>query len=329
MAIEIQVNGCRVTITTGGAVGGDDSGRGGDDSGRGGDDSGRGGDDSGRGGSQTAGCCGPTVIGPIVITCGRSNSGTGGDDSGRGGDDSGRGGDDSGRGGDDSGRGGSGTVSCCCPTVIGPIVISPCSAGKGSKASGLPPSIAVVRNPSKRGIKPPKNAEEFQMQQQEEDFWCWAAVSASVHNFLDPMNPVTQGMVATPVVRAEYPDLSSINCTATPDQCNLVARLDDALGMTENLLNPGGYCQNEHLVFDSIEQWVNAGIPVCARIVWASGGAHFIALDGFRVLPDGTPQVHVQDPTNGPSFQPYDILVSNYKPHLDSGVWQDTYLVQE
>ncbi len=167
---------------------------------------------------------------------------------------------------------------------------------------------------------------EFTMQAQQENEWCWAAVAVSLHEFLNPASAATwsQATLATPVLTLERAIASGVNCAETPDVCNLPARLDDALSILGNL-GAAGFLQGEHLTFESLQEWIDDQLPVCARIVWFSGGAHFIALDGYRVLSSGQQQVHVEDPLYGPSLQNYDDLVSDYPP---GGSWQDTYLVQ-
>jgi hypothetical protein len=159
------------------------------------------------------------------------------------------------------------------------------------------------------------------MQQQQAPDWCWAAVAVSVHKFLDPAkaNVWSQGTLANAL-------LNRVDCTQspTPDACDVPADLDAALSIVGNLGTPG-FLQGQHLTFNSLENWINQQLPVCARIVWFAGGAHFIALDGYVVLTSGEQLVHVQDPWQGPSFQIYDTLVSDYPP---GGAWTDTYTVQ-
>jgi hypothetical protein len=166
----------------------------------------------------------------------------------------------------------------------------------------------------------------FAMQVQQEPDWCWAAVAVSINDFLFPKPQPTweQKTLATPVLRLERQISNTIDCSATPDQCNYGAALDDALAKTGDLL-AGGTLLNQHLVFSSITAWIDQDTPIAARIVWFIAGAHFIALDGYRVLDSGEQMVHVQDPLYGPSFQAYDDLVNDYPP---GGVWQDTYLIQ-
>jgi hypothetical protein len=163
------------------------------------------------------------------------------------------------------------------------------------------------------------------MELQEQTNWCWAAVAAAIHNFLNPGDVRTQGSVATDVLRGGGEIVAGVDCEATPGLCNYRAALDVALSATEDLRN-NGFVPDHYLPFSYIKKWVNADLPIAARIVWASGGAHFVAVDGYREFTSGEQLVNVQDPASGPRLQAYEDLVLNYPP---DGNWQDTYLVKK
>jgi hypothetical protein len=165
----------------------------------------------------------------------------------------------------------------------------------------------------------------MQMQKQQKTNWCWAAVAVSIHNFLNSGGGLTQGEIATQVLQAELQIPKGVDCTQTPNLCNFTAALDDALRISGDLQSPGGFQRNRHLDFQSVKAWVDAKLPVGARIVWFGGGAHFVAVDGYREFRSGARQVHVQDPFYGPTYQSYEDFVADYPP---GGNWQDTYLVR-
>ena len=166
---------------------------------------------------------------------------------------------------------------------------------------------------------------DFVMQQQREDQWCWAAVAVSVHQYLDPLaaSAWTQESLATKVLTKTSMISAAIDCSKTPGQCNLPARLEDALTAVGNLSATGAVAGI--LSFENLTQWIDKQLPVCARIVWFTGAGHFVALTGYRTFSSGAQQVYVQDPFYGPSYQLYEDFVNDYPP---GGSWQDTYLVQ-
>jgi hypothetical protein len=280
-------------------------------------------------------CCAPVVIGPIVIsdptgTLGSlggsgKNVGTGTGGSGKNvGTGTGGSGKNAG-----TGTGGDGPDSgCCCPVVIGPIVIGGCSGQGAASSVGFTGSRAVTVNPPP-GTKTTTSAAAFIVQTQLASNWCWAAVAVSINAFLDPPNPLagpawTQASLANQLLGKKAP-----GCIANPipGSCNKPERLDVALTITRNMM-PDGYLTNQHLTFDCIQNWVNVQLPLGARITWFGGGAHFIALDGCKVMSNGQRMVHVQDPSFSPASSPglwdYDALVEDY---LEQGYWSDTYLV--
>ena len=165
----------------------------------------------------------------------------------------------------------------------------------------------------------------MEMEEQEQDLWCWAAVAVSLHRFLDAED-LTQGNVATQVLQGTRQIGAGVNCDNDPGLCNYRARLDDALRCTNNL-KQNGFLRGQYLTFDAVKNWVNANLPVGARIVWSGGGGHFVVVDGYRQFQSGARQVHVEDPLHGPSLQFYEDFVQAYPP--GSGHWQDTYLVKK
>jgi hypothetical protein len=369
MAIEfnIQVRNGKVTITVGGhqttaAGAGSDKDGGGSPGAASGNSGGQGpglqkgagspgaasGNSGGEGHGSMGGCSGPVVIGPIVVDASGLQSGP----SGNGGSSPGAASGNSGGGkparvlgggspGAASGNSGGGPQSgsgsgCCCPIVIGPIVISGFCSGQDPASSDDPDcdteSAAVTVNPPLQVVLANNVARGFLMQPQLESFWCWAAVAVSVNDFLAPPKPGavpgwTQPTLATALLKEQ--GVTSANCGETPVNkvCNQPEALDVALGITGNLLKNGALFR-QHLTFECIQNWVNANLPVAARIKWRGNGAHFVVVDGCKVLSNGQLMVHLQDPastaTTSPGFWDYDAFVENYE---EAGFWDDTYLL--
>ena len=327
---DIQVRNGAVTITVGGQSSSNVGAPQNQDQETGGDGrswgTGSGGGEAGSG----CGCCGsPVVIGPIVISgdlAGNAAGSVGGD--GRSyGTGTGGGGRNYGTGTGGgrnfgTGTGGGTDGGCCTPVVIGPIVISGCS-GQGDPSGTDPQAVCV--DPPLQAESATKPLRSFTMQTQEALNWCWAAVAVSLNDFLDPPAlPPTWTQVA---LANKLLGITGPGCGLDPGGivCNQPESLATALTITGNLrLN--GALASQYLTFICIQSWINAQLPVAARIKWRGKGAHFIALDGYKVLTSGQQMVHVQDPSPGssPGFLDYDFLVEDYE---DSGYWIDTFLV--
>ncbi len=322
MKFDIQIRNGTVTITVGGRH------------------------STGDGGAQSEQECSgdPLVIGPIVITGGLPVDSDGPTGGGGGGRNSGPGsggrhsgpGTGGGGGGRNSGPGpgGGGPMSgggYAYPIIIGPIVIGSGYSDQDSASTDPPePSPQMLSLNPPIGVEMTPRGGSFDMQPQIEGEWCWAAVAVSMFNYLNP-NPGTvgdkwdQSSLATAVLAKEMQWNPPVNCSKDPTRmCDVPARLDTALSVTKNLA-PDGARVNCYLDFASIRNWLNQLLPVGARMLWPSGGAHFIVLSGYQEFDDGSQLVLVQDPLYGPSFQDFDALQGHY---LYGGRWQDTYLVQ-
>jgi hypothetical protein len=197
-----------------------------------------------------------------------------------------------GPGTDIGGVGGPGGV-----TVIGPIVI----VNGGSAVPSFIPADA---------IKAP-----LDMQEQQEDQWCWAAVSVSVDRyFTKNQSPWTQCRIAS--------DQLGGSCCQNPDSetCDQPWFLEKALGKMNRM--PDGP-RTGQLSFVEVCQQLAKGRPVCVRIAWRGNGAHFVAITGQMVTSSGVEMLVVADPFWGTSMVSYDSFVSDY---LGAGQWTTSYL---
>jgi hypothetical protein len=72
--------------------------------------------------------------------------------------------------------------------------------------------------------------------------------------------------------------------------------------------------------FADTGQQIREGRPLGVRVAWSGGGAHFLAVGGYRDLP--VQYVHVEDPWYGPSDIPFSTLVGSYQ---GIGTWTNSY----
>ncbi|HUJ51427.1 MAG TPA: papain-like cysteine protease family protein [Bryobacteraceae bacterium] len=167
----------------------------------------------------------------------------------------------------------------------------------------------------------------FPLNHQDEANWCWAAVAQAVRAFFYPAALLTQCSIAGNVLTAEYPASVPFNCCQNPDQCDLPAPLQDALTVTNNLRS---ILQGQVLTFEQIKAELTGAVPkpVCVRIEWPNGGAHFIAIYGYREFTSGVRQVLVADPLfqdGTAAYVLYEDLLDFYDQY---GSWSDTFLVK-
>ena len=155
----------------------------------------------------------------------------------------------------------------------------------------------------------------FSQQAQEQDQWCWAAVTVSVSHYYDHGSAWTQ----CSLVDAE---LSRGDCcwNGSISVCNRPWVLDSPLNRTGNL----DRMENMVSPFPDVVIEINSNRPLSCRIGWFSGGGHFVVIHGYSDGANGS-WVTVGDPFYGPSTYVYDVFCANYR---SSGVWTHSYYTQ-
>jgi len=114
-------------------------------------------------------------------------------------------------------------------------------------------------------------------------------------------------------------------CCASSEQnpCNQAAALEKALATGPNFDG----AQEGSLEFAEIEQRLNNGLPVCARIGWSNGGGHFVVISGFSVSRTGRRSLFINDPARQTPDDRwgYEDFRDAY---LGRGRWTATYFVK-
>lgn len=156
---------------------------------------------------------------------------------------------------------------------------------------------------------------QFIIQPQQKSEWCWAAVAVSIEKYFNPRSSLTQCEIARRVTGHQ-------NCYAQGPSCNQAETLIKALEEIRRLKR----IMNGPASFNEIRQELDAGRPVCARISWQDGYAHFVILVGYEILRSGERHVDIADPWNPSSTVDFDQFQGAY---FGDGEWVDTYLVTE
>ncbi|MFT3777924.1 MAG: papain-like cysteine protease family protein [Ottowia sp.] len=153
----------------------------------------------------------------------------------------------------------------------------------------------------------------FPIQRQLQSQWCWAAVSASVASYYLRSTTWTQCRVAN--ARWGRSDCCG---TGASGPCNNPSVLDTPL-TTVGHFNRMTSSQES---LQTLENELVAGRPVCIRVAWAGGGAHFIVASGTE--DDGF--VWISDPGGGTlALVAYDTLRTAYS---GSGTWTHSYFTR-
>lgn len=163
----------------------------------------------------------------------------------------------------------------------------------------------------------------FNIQHQEQDQWCWAAVAASLCVFYQDETGHKQCDLAN---RFLEPVRGGTDCCSqgSSNECNVPFGLSDALRELGHM-QPSA---RGALSFDELSAQIVADNPVAVRIQLADFSAHFVVVAGCQETPDGRRWVKVADPSNATGkivTLEYDDLVNNYRP---DATWNESYLTK-
>lgn len=161
----------------------------------------------------------------------------------------------------------------------------------------------------------PSNTDQFVMQSQCHLNWCWAAVSSSISHFYDSNSQNSQCVIAN--IELARSDCCDFPCNQGGLEFDVPRTLASPLGWVGCLRSwdPNGSASRS-----TLQKELNAGRPVCARIKWLGGGAHFVVIVQFDAESD---KVIVKDSSWDRREISYDQLRTNYGD--DQGKWTDTF----
>src|SRR4029079_16590575 len=119
------------------------------------------------------------------------------------------------------------------------------------------------------------------IKQQEHTNWCWSAVATSVGLFFQT-GDWTQCGTANGCL-----NLPGTDCCTDPGPCNVYGFLNQSLTFTKSL---NQFFEGTAPASD-IEEQVGQNDPVCVRVAWNGGGAHFLSITGYSFPDDDPSQV--------------------------------------
>ncbi|MBI3423436.1 MAG: hypothetical protein HY011_10910 [Acidobacteria bacterium] len=161
----------------------------------------------------------------------------------------------------------------------------------------------------------------FNLQRQEQKYWCWASVASGIHSFFEPAVVLSQSQI----VEA---------CLGSPE--NKTLELAQALKKLGTLV-----CSHEAVPgLGEIRKQLSNGVPVPVRIGWTTEQdgrrvlnkrGHFIVITGVLqsdARGDDFTLVRVADPAHDmASYMPYGILKNGY--NRNQGVLTHFYILKK
>jgi hypothetical protein len=149
----------------------------------------------------------------------------------------------------------------------------------------------------------------FTLAGQEEEFWCWSAVTQAIMRFVHGRNLSQQD------IASEHARRTGKSYVCLPPRQNRKRRLSDTGGCGDGACT--SICNDNHILrivmaeqrcyrdilssnaaptFAQIRREIDAGRPLACRVQWRPAGGHFILVSGWTVGADGIERVHVLDP---------------------------------
>jgi hypothetical protein len=158
----------------------------------------------------------------------------------------------------------------------------------------------------------------FNMQDQQQINWCWAAVAASVGDFFAGQPTWDQCTIANQEL------MRSDCCDGGADgPCNVYGFLASSLNRVHCLKS---WAIDQRAAFAAVCDEIDSSRPVCLRVAWRGGGAHFVAITGYSDRDPSLARVRIEDPV----YRYHDIawtdFLTAYAPAGSlQGDWTDTY----
>jgi Papain-like cysteine protease AvrRpt2 len=127
----------------------------------------------------------------------------------------------------------------------------------------------------------PSNPLALRIEPQRSQNLCWAAVAASLANFLSRALPDQQVDQLTVVERTLGLGAGACKSNNPPPECDSQCALADALRQLGILADRGPDDRASVRTFAEVKAQIDAGLPLGVEIGWETGGNHFIAIVGY------------------------------------------------
>jgi hypothetical protein len=140
---------------------------------------------------------------------------------------------------------------------------------------------------------------DLTVDKQRESHWCWAAITAALAGYYHDL-PLDQAAIAGGV--------------------NVDRALDEVLAQHGCF----GHWSLGKPTFERVAFEIDSGRPLCARIQWYSGGAHYVVVKGYGAA---ARTLLVEDSLTGPAEQAWSQFPHGYAQR--GGVWTETFWTEQ
>jgi hypothetical protein len=155
---------------------------------------------------------------------------------------------------------------------------------------------------------------EIKLEQQLKSRWCWGALACAIAGYYETMN-VQQAQLAGELIK-DSDTGHEIYALEDRQEKNVNFKLDVVLKYVGCFSHWSAGKPN----FDRLKFEINQGRPLCVRLEWFKGGAHYIMIKGYD-WEKGT--VLIDDPLHGLDRMPFENFPEKYR--VSGAVWTETY----
>lgn len=151
----------------------------------------------------------------------------------------------------------------------------------------------------------------FEKQQGEN--WCWAALAKIIYHFYFGKN-IDQKNVAAKLFNVSIKNLYAIKKIKKKYDKNMV--LHEAL----EAVSCFSHWSLGKPTLERIQFEINNGKPICCRVEWYKGNAHYVIVHGYNIY---SKELYIMDSQVGESKISYDDFPKNYREN--GGAWTETF----
>lgn len=158
---------------------------------------------------------------------------------------------------------------------------------------------------------------DMQLEKQLWDRWCWASIASCVGRYYQTAD-WDQLEIACKVLKRDCSQITKdkINQSLYNKTCTLDKALD--------LVKCYSHWSLGKPTFERVQHEIRNNRPVCFRIEWHSGGAHYALIKGYNIA---TGRVYIEDSLHGSSRQLFSSFPRVYITF--GGVWTDTFWIKD
>lgn len=143
--------------------------------------------------------------------------------------------------------------------------------------------------------------------------WCWAAISKMVYQYYYNKD-ISQELIVA--------NLFNVDVKSLKTKGKVIKKYNKEMVLNQTLED---LCCFSHWslgkpTFERLQHEINQGKPLCCRIEWYSGNAHYVLIHGYDIE---SKSLYITDSQEGKSLVHYNEFPKNYK--NKGGAWTETF----